>query len=455
MTNKKTILIVDDEAEVRSLIADVLQDEGYNTLLAANESEAFQQMKKQVPTLIFLDLWIGEDESAGLKSLEKIKKQHPDMPVIMISGHGTIDVAVQAIQKGAFDFIEKPFVIDRLVLTCQRGIELAVLTKENLTLKNNKFNTDVMAVGTSTFPATIKSLIEKISNNNSRVLINAQSGLGADSVAFDIHKKSSRKDFHFVYVNCVSDDEAKFEEELFGTEKSYGYIEKADNGTLYLEEINKLSKNTQRKLLQFLKEDRYSVSGRTVFADVRIICSSSDDLDFLKQADNFNNELLYRLNIININIPSINNRREDIFPLIEYYLTNAALLFGLKAKQITSAALAILQSYSWPGNIYQVKNVIESSLINAHHSDVIDKQNLPSELTVCTKEKLSSLSVANFISLPIKEATDRFEADYLTTQLERFSGNISKTAQFIHMERSALHRKLKNLGVHSEKKKSS
>lgn len=446
------ILIVDDEAEVRNLVSDVLTDEGYKTFLAADEQEAVSFLKNDQPNLVFLDLWIGSDESAGIKILDKIKKLYPDIPVVIISGHGTIDVAVQAIQNGAFDFIEKPFVIDRLLLTCKRALELCKLRIENSALKSDRLDTSVFSVGQSKFALSIRKTIEKIAPTNSRIFIKTHVGMGVDALAFDIHKNSQRASKSFVHVNCSTDNKEKLEDELFGTEKSYGSIEKANCGTLFLEEITELSKNCQRKLLQFLQDERYTVGNRKVYSDVRIIASSTQNIDELLQIGEFSPELFYRLDIMSIDIPSIKKRHEDILPIINYYLSSAESFFGIKSKDFTEDALAILQAYDWPGNIHQIKNIVESSLINSANQNVIDKDSLPPELTSSTKEKLSSLDIANFIALPLKEAKDRFETDYLVAQITRFSGNVSKTANFIGMERSALHRKLRILGIQPSRK---
>ncbi|MCR5224976.1 MAG: sigma-54 dependent transcriptional regulator [Alphaproteobacteria bacterium] len=446
------ILIIDDEAEVRSLVSDVLTDEGYKTEVAADEHEAVSILKTYQPNLIFLDLWIGSDESAGIKILNKIKKLYPDIPVVIISGHGTIDVAVQAIQNGAFDFIEKPFVIDRLLLTCKRALELCQLRTENSALKYDRLDASVFSIGKSKFAQSIRTTIEKIAPSNSRVFILTHTGMGTDALAFEIHKKSKRSNHNFVHINCAADNKEKLKEEIFGTEKIYGGVEKANGGTLFLENVNELSNDCQRLLLQFLQDERYHVGNRTVYSDVRIISSCNKSINELQADPKFSQELFYRLNIVNLDIPSISSRREDILPLVNYYLDNSESFFGIKTKKFTEDALAILQSYNWPGNIHQIKNIVENSLINSAESNVIDKDSLPSELISGTTDKMASLDIANFIVLPLKDAKDRFETDYLLAQIERFSGNISRTANFVGMERSALHRKLKNLGVHFDRK---
>jgi two-component system nitrogen regulation response regulator NtrX len=450
--SSESILIIDDEAEVRSLVSDVLSDEGYVTSVAADEQEAFAFLKKSIPDLIFLDLWIGDDESAGLKILKKIKKINRDVPIVIISGHGNVDVAVQAIQNGAADFIEKPFVIERLLVTSKRSIEMHKLKKENSILKNNKLDTEVFSVGASQFATTISSTIEKIASTNSRIFIKSSTGIGADTIAFWIHKQSQRREYPFVCVNCALDDGEKLETELFGSEKSYGYLEKANGGTLFLEDVIRLSKNSQRRLLQFLQDGIFIVDNKKVYSDVRVICSSHDNVDNFVDSEKFSKELFYRLNIVNLNIPALKDRREDVIPTINYYCTNAEVFFGLKSKKITNGALAILQSYDWPGNIHQIKNVVESSIINSLGKDDIDKDSIPSELTSSTQDKFDALNVAKLISLPIKEAKEHFEHDYLQAQVIRFSGNISQTSAFVKMERSALHRKLKSLGIRADRK---
>ncbi|GHU11087.1 sigma-54-dependent Fis family transcriptional regulator [Alphaproteobacteria bacterium] len=456
MANENSnVLIVDDDPEVRKLVADVLADEGYAARVASNEHEAFAHFKKCMPDVVFLDLWIGEEESAGIKILEKIKRLNDEVPVVIISGHGTIDVAVQAIQNGAFDFIEKPFVIDRLLITCQRAVETCRLKRENMYLKNSRLDSEIFSVGTSQFATSIKSIVEKIATSNSRVFIDSPVGTEADVIAYNIHRKSSRSEHPFVYVNCISENSEVFENEFFGTDKTYGKLEKSGDGTLFLEEIDKLPKDLQRRFLSFLKDGKYTCGNRTVYLDTRVICSSNSE-NMQKVIDNgsFSSELFYRLKISEVIIPPLKNRREDIIPIINYYLSKSERFFGLPQKRFTENAFAVLQSYDWPGNVHQVKNIVESSLINASDSAgvYLDENVLPPELTSSTKEKFDSLNAAKFITLPLKEAKEHFETDYLRAQVERFSGNISQTATFIGMERSALHRKMKALNLQCKKK---
>ncbi|MDR3151758.1 MAG: sigma-54 dependent transcriptional regulator [Holosporaceae bacterium] len=448
------VLIVDDDSEVRKLMSDILVDEGYTVRTASCEHEALAQIKKCIPDVLFLDLWIGEDESAGMKILEKTKKISDDIPIVVISGHGTIDVAVSIMQDGAFDFIEKPFVIERLLITCRKAVEMCRLKKENSSLKNSKFCSDIFSVGSSSFANSIMSTVEKIASSNSRVFIDSPIGMEADVMAYDIHRKSNRSDNFFVCMNCFCSGFNNFLQDFFGAENYYGNLEKADGGTIFLDEIDKLSQDFQRKLLSFLLEGKIRFGSRTVRSNARVICgAASENIKNAMDRGDFSRELFYRLKISEIVIPEIKHRREDIVDLVNYYLFKSDLLFGLPAKKFTESAMAILQSYDWPGNILQIKNVVENSLINASdsHDIYISEKFLPSELTTSTKDKFDSLNVAKFITMPLKEAKERFESDYLTAQIERFSGNVSQTAHFIGMERSALHRKIKALNVQFRK----
>lgn len=446
---REKILIIDDDAEVRSLISGVLSDEGYQTSTASNEQESISVMKSSMPDLILLDLWIGDDESGGFKIFSKIKNINSDVPVIVISGHGTIDIAMKAMRKGAFDFLEKPFVIDRLLLTCSHALEFSKLRRENRFLQGDRICPEIFSVGTSLFASTIRTVVAKIAASNCRVFLSGPVGSALDSLAYKIHQESAQKDHNFVCVSCSEVD--SFADDLFGTDKFYGYIEKARGGTVFLENVDLMNTDTQRKLLMLLQNERMSLHSRTVFLDTRIISSITVNRDMTEcdQLSNFNQELLYRLKISTINVPGLIERRDDILPIIDWYVTKAKKIFGLAPKQFTSKALALLQAYDWPGNIQQVKNTVESALINGSNTGnpEIDEEELPSEIAGSTQEKFQSINIAKFIGLPLKEAKEHFEHEYLRAQIERFSGNVSKTADFIGMERSALHRKLKALDV--------
>lgn len=447
--NNAKILIIDDDPEVRSLISGVLSDEGYQTFTASNEQESIAAVKSCMPDLIFLDLWIGNDESGGFKILSRLKNINIDIPVVVISGHGTIDIAMKAMRKGAFDFLEKPFVIDRLLLTCSHTLEFCKLRRENSFLVGDRICPEIFSVGNSLFAGSIKAVIDRISASGCRVFLSGPVGSGLDSIAYRIHQKSAYKDRNFVCINC-SDSET-FADDFFGTDKFYGYVEKVNGGTIFLGNVDLLTPDTQRKLLMLIQNERLSLKSRTVYLDARIISSItvSNDVTEAEKLSQFNQELLYRLKISSINVPALADRREDILPMVDWYLSRSEKLFGLQPKKFTTEALAMLQAYDWPGNIQQLKNVVENSLINAANTNKIemDEEILPGEISAGTEVKFQSVNIAKFIGLPFKEAKEHFEYDYLRAQIERFSGNVSKTADFIGMERSALHRKLKSLEV--------
>ena len=444
--DNENILVVDDDVEVRTLVADVLSDEGYTVHQASNESEAMNVLKNNDISLVFLDLWIGEDESAGLKILNKIKKTNFDIPVVIISGHGTVDVAVKAIHDGAFDFIEKPFVIDRLLITTNRAIESYKLKVENLTLKNSKLDLKVLDIGDSSFAQNINTQIKKIGELSSRVFIKAESGSGSNIVAYAIHKASPRRG-QFMYVNCSTNDEQKLENDLFGNDGAYGYLEKANRGTLYLEDISNVSKNIQRRLLEFFQNGYFMAGQRRVFSDVRIISSSNFDIDKAISNNDFISELFYRLSVSQIEIPPLRERKSDIIPLLKYFISKSDMILGRTKIEFSREVISVLQSFDWSGNIYQLRNVVENMLINLGTKTQITTECLPSEILSSTNDKYQALDVMKLILLPLKQAKEMFESDYLRAQINRFSGNISKTAEFVGMERSALHRKLKYLNV--------
>ena len=444
--DNENILVVDDDVEVRTLVADVLSDEGYTVHQASNESEAMNVLKNNDISLVFLDLWIGEDESAGLKILNKIKKTNFDIPVVIISGHGTVDVAVKAIHDGAFDFIEKPFVIDRLLITTNRAIETYKLKTENSTLKNSKLDLKVLDIGDSSFAQNINTQIKKIGELSSRVFIKAESGSGSNIVAYAIHKASPRRG-QFMYVNCSTNDEQKLENDLFGNDGAYGYLEKANRGTLYLEDISNVSKNIQRRLLEFFQNGYFMAGQRRVFSDVRIISSSNFDIDKAISNNDFISELFYRLSVSQIEIPPLRERKSDIIPLLKYFISKSDMILGRTKIEFSREVISVLQSFDWSGNIYQLRNVVENMLINLGTKTQITTECLPSEILSSTNDKYQALDVMKLILLPLKQAKEMFESDYLRAQINRFSGNISKTAEFVGMERSALHRKLKYLNV--------
>lgn len=443
-----SILIVDDETEVRALINGVLTDESYIVYEAYDHQSALTVLKDQIISLVLLDLWIGSDESAGLKILHKIKSIYPDIPVVMISGHGTIDTAVLAIKNGAYDFIEKPFVIDRLLITVKRGIEKYKLIQENTKLRQ-KTNSDYKLIGTSATITQLKSFINKSSNNNSRIFITGPVGIGADTISWLIHNKSNRSKQPFIIINCASTAKT-LEQEIFGDTTTSGLLEQASNGTVFFEEISLLNESIQRRLAKTLQNGSFESGRRKVIFDARTICYTSClNINQIVADGKFHNELFYRLSVTFLSIPGLEERREDIPIAIEHYLSRSEDIFGLPSKKISETAIAILQSYDWPGNMIQLRNVVEYMLINATATskNVIDETLIPQEIISSQENAIPASHSARLISLPINQAKKVFERDYLLAQINRFSGNISKTATFIGMERSALHRKLKTLKI--------
>jgi two-component system nitrogen regulation response regulator NtrX len=453
------ILIIDDEADIRSLVSGVLEDEGYVTRTAADGLAGLEAIKARQPSLVILDVWLGESDRDGLKILEIIKRDHPYVPVIMISGHGTIETAVTAIKNGAYDFIEKPFQSARLLLVTQRAIESSRLKRENADLKV-KFGDNVDLVGISPSLQAIRQTIERVAPTNSRILITGPSGAGKEIIARKIHMLSRRADRPFVVLNCATLHPDRLEAELFGTEiagldptvpRKIGLLEQAHNGTLYLDEVTDLPLPTQSKLIRVLQDQFFTRLGdsQKVEVDVRIMASSSAHIPQMVQDGHFREDLYYRLNVVPLHVPALQERVTDIPGLFYHFMAQAAMTNGRPPRRLTEEAMVILQSYSWPGNVRQLKNVVEWILIMASGDprDDVQAEMLPPE--VRSDMSLASSSHApNIVVLPLREARELFEREYLVAQVNRFGGNISKTARFVGMERSALHRKLRALGVH-------
>jgi len=453
------ILIIDDEADIRNLVSGVLEDEGYVTRVAADGPAGLEAIKARQPSLVILDVWLGDSERDGLKILEIIKRDHPYVPVIMISGHGTIETAVTAIKNGAYDFIEKPFQSARLLLVTQRAIESARLKRENADLKV-KVGDHVDLVGSSPAMLTIRQTIERVSPTNSRILIVGPSGAGKEIIARKIHALSRRADRPFVVLNCATLHPDRLEAELFGTEivgldpsipRKIGLLEQAHNGTLYLDEVTDLPLPTQSKVIRVLQDQFFTRLGdnQKVEVDVRITASSSANIPQMIQDGHFREDLYYRLNVVPIEVPALQERVTDIPDLFQNFMVQAALAHGRPQRRLTEDAMVILQSYSWPGNVRQLRNVVEWILIMASGDSREDvrAEMLPPEVRSDTS-LTSSSHTPNIVVLPLREAREMFEREYLLAQVNRFGGNISKTARFVGMERSALHRKLRALGVH-------
>jgi two-component system nitrogen regulation response regulator NtrX len=454
---KYDILIVEDEDDIREMIGGILEDDGYAVRLTATSTEAINSLKSRKPSLMILDVWLKGSVMDGIELLDSIKKSHPNMPVIVISGHGTVETAVSAIRKGAYDYIVKPFKADKLLVTCKRALENARLKSENEELKGKTSN-DVALVGTSSHVIQLKQKISKIAATNSRVLISGQSGSGKELIARLLHESSLRSKGPFKAVNAASIIPERVEEELFGVEdesgnlNKIGLLERAHNGTLYLDEVADMPIETQGKLLRLLVEQRFRRLGGKddVQVDVRVITSSSRDLFKEVNLGRFREDLYHRLNVMPLEAPPLKERREDIPALVEHFITQLSSSTGLPARKIGADAMAALQAHNWPGNVRQLRNNVERLLILAtgDPSQAITLETLPPEVSVvrATQGKNGN---EKLISLSLRDAREHFERDYLKAQIQRFGGNISRTANFVGMERSALHRKLKSLGLKS------
>lgn len=450
------ILIVDDEQDIREVVSGILSDEGHETRTAHDSDSALAAISDRVPRLIFLDIWMQGSKLDGLALLDEIKARHPDIPVVMISGHGNIETAVSAIHRGAYDFIEKPFKADRLILVAERALENSQLRKEVSELKKRSGD-PVELIGTSVAVSQLRQTIEKISPTNSRIMILGPSGSGKELVARMIHKKSSRADGPFVALNAATITPERMEMALFGTEgqpgqpRRTGALEEAHRGTLYLDEVGEMPRETQNKILRVLVDQQFERVGgsKRVKVDVRIISSTAYNLESQIGEGRFREDLYHRLAVVPIKVPALAERREDIPFLVDLFMRQISEQAGMKARRVADDALAVLQAHDWPGNIRQLRNVIERVLILTRPDGgdtTITADHLPPDV-VDMMPKISAQGDQHIMTLPLREARELFERDYLMAQINRFGGNISRTAEFVGMERSALHRKLKSLGV--------
>jgi two-component system nitrogen regulation response regulator NtrX len=452
------ILIVDDEADIGLLIEGILNDEGFKTRKATSAEKALAEIMVRRPNLVILDIWLQGSGMDGLQLLDRIVRDLPDVPVIMISGHGNIETAVAAIKRGAYDFIEKPFKADRLVLQVRHALDTARLKRENQDLKARAGNETEM-VGKSSAISQVRQLIERVAPTGSRVMIVGPSGSGKEIVARSLHERSKRAIGPFVVINCAVLRPDQIEMELFGVEgdasgngRKVGLFEQAHGGTLYLDEIGDMPLETQGKIVRVLQEQVFSrVGGSTrVEVDVRVVASSNQDLQAQLQAGKIRQDLYYRLSVVPIILPPLSDRREDIPLLSQHFLTRAAEASGLPPRMLGEDAMAALQAYAWPGNVRQLRNAMEWLLIMApgETEEPIRADMLPPDITAATPNVLKWEKGGEIMTLPLRDAREMFEREYLLAQVTRFGGNISRTANFIGMERSALHRKLKLLGVH-------
>jgi two-component system nitrogen regulation response regulator NtrX len=450
------ILIVDDETDIRELVAGILSDEGHGTRIAANSDEAIAAIGQRRPQLVFLDIWLKGSRLDGLQILEVIKEQHPELPVVMISGHGNIETAVTAIKQGAYDFIEKPFKADRLVLVAQRALEASRLQREVRELRQRSGQT-ARIVGKSSIVNQLRGTIERVAPTNSRIMVSGASGSGKELVARTLHATSARASGPFVVINAAAITPERMETELFGIEaaegrgRATGALEEAHGGTLFIDEIADMPRETQNKILRVLVDQNFTrVGGATrVHVDVRIISSTSRDLSSEIAAGLFREDLFHRLSVVPIRVPSLAERREDIPELVEHFIEQVAMQTGLPKRRIGEDAMAVLQSHDWPGNVRQLRNNVERLMILASGEPeaVMTASMLPSEVGSMVPPLPNGAGGEQLMGLALREAREIFERQYLLAQISRFGGNISRTAEFIGMERSALHRKLKALDI--------
>jgi len=453
------ILIVDDERDICTLIAGILEDEGHTARRAHNSTEATEAVRQRRPALVILDVWLQGSELDGLQLLDIIRREEPPIPVVMISGHGTVDTAVAAIKLGAYDFIEKPFKADRLLLVVDRAVEADRLKRENATLRR-RAGGEVTVVGSSTAAGQVRTQIEKVAPTGSRVLITGPSGAGKEATARLIHQGSKRADGPFVVVNCSTMPAERLDIELFGTDNSEGEadslhvsgaFELAHGGTLVLKEVADLPSALQSRLARVLHEQSYLRNGgqTRVEIDVRVLATTGRALQEEITAGRFREELFHRLNVVSLRIPGLSERREDIPELAAHLLARVADATGLPSRTIGEDTLAALQGHDWPGNVRQLRNVIERLLILAPaDGGPIRADVLPNDVSEDAPSVLRWEKGGEIMQLPLRDAREVFEREYLLAQVTRFGGNISRTATFVGMERSALHRKLKSLGLH-------
>lgn len=456
------ILIVDDEPDIRALIEGILADEGYQTRQAANSDQALAAFRVRRPSLVILDIWLQNSQLDGLGILSVMHQEEPRVPCVMISGHGTIETAVQAIQQGAYDFIEKPFKSDRLLLIVSRALEAARLRREVSELKL-RAGAETELVGVSPAMGQLRQAVERVAPTGSRVLISGPAGAGKEVAARMLHARSRRNEGPFVALNCATLAPGRFEEELFGVEagadpnaqpRRAGVLERAHGGTLLLDEVGDMPLETQGKIVRALQEQGFMRLGgaQRVQVDVRVIATTSKDLQAEIAASRFREDLYYRLAVVPLRIPPLRERREDIPALARHFMAKSVETSGMSPRELSEDALAAMQAYDWPGNVRELRNLIDWLLIMApgDHREAIRPDMLPPQVGAAAPAVLKLDRSSEIMTLPLREARELFERQYLEAQLLRFGGNISRTAAFVGMERSALHRKLKFLGVNAE-----
>ncbi|WP_333683240.1 nitrogen assimilation response regulator NtrX [Pontibaca methylaminivorans] len=446
------ILIVDDERDIRELVSDILEDEGFSTRLAGTSDECMAELNSEPPALLILDIWLKDSSMDGIDILKRVKRDNPDVPVVIISGHGNIEIAVAAIKQGAYDFIEKPFNIDQLLVVIRRAMETSRLRRENSSLRRREVSSADMIGESAAFRAMCAQL-DKVTKSNGRVMLTGAAGSGKEIAARYIHSKSNRAGGPFVTVSCASIASDRMEEVLFGRETpergiESGLLEEAHGGVVYFDEVADMPLGTQSKILRVLVDQQFQRVGGTdrVRVDLRVISSTSRDLEAEIEAERFRPELYHRLNVVPIAVPSLEERREDIPILVAHFIERFHADQGFPLRELSEEAAALMQTMEWPGNVRQLRNLIERVLILGDGSGPIEARELPSEGETQVQDGRIVLSGA-LATLPLREAREAFEREYLLNQINRFGGNVSRTASFVGMERSALHRKLKSLGV--------
>jgi two-component system nitrogen regulation response regulator NtrX len=451
------ILIVDDEADICELVAGILEDEGYEARTARDSESALAAIRARRPSMAFLDIWLQGSKLDGLQLLDNIKQEHPELPIVMISGHGNIETAVAAIKRGAYDFIEKPFKADRLVLVAERALENSRLKREVKELKQHAPLSPLL-VGKSTAMNQLRQTLEKVAPTNSRILIVGALGSGKELAARTIHAQSARADGPFVVINAATITPDRMEIELFGVEQTngtqarkVGAMEEAHGGTLFIDEIADMPRETQGKILRVLVDQTFQRVGGSgkVKVDVRIISSTGRNIEAEIQAGKFREDLYHRLSVVPIRVPPLAERREDIPDLLQFFMEQISHGTGLPQRRIGDDAIAVLQSHDWPGNVRQLRNNVERLMIltGGDPEAVITANMLPEDVGSMIPSMPNADGGEHLMGLALREAREVFEREYLVAQINRFSGNISRTAEFIGMERSALHRKLKALGI--------
>lgn len=446
------ILIVDDERDIRELVADILSDEGYGTRMAENSDECMREINISPPALIVLDIWLKDSRMDGIDILKTVRRDNPDIPVVIISGHGNIEIAVAAIKQGAYDFIEKPFNIDQLLVVIARAMEASRLRRENLELRRQELTATEM-MGASPAFRTLKTQLDKVTRSNGRVLLSGPPGSGKEVAARYIHAHSTRAEAPFVSVNCAAIEPERMEEVLFGRESSGrgvdpGLLEQAHGGVVFFDEVADMPAGTQSKILRVLIESQFQRVGGTdmVRVDNRVISATSRELEAEIAAGRFRQELFHRLNVVPIQVPGLEERPEDIPDLARHFIDQFHRTQGLPRRSLGEEAAALMQTMRWPGNVRQLRNVIERVLILGDGSGPITARELPA--TDAAPDADAAFALNGVVAtLPLREARELFEREYLIAQISRFGGNISRTAGFVGMERSALHRKLKSLNV--------